>query len=238
MGGGLPVGKSLQAGIDTLKRLIDNTAAASGGSLLMGGVGDDKLYDPYYRAIADCCDYAAEKQGSPGPCRTAECHRPAAPPLRRTGESPQLPPVVRSGQYLLPDGKLNPADDAPSVAGLVTGMCVKDFTMSEVDGKLVKEVMVTPGTGKVDFPAVMARLKQEDSPPARWSSKDSPAATPNNSSARPNKPASSSNSWSPASSVPHVHGFALYMFVDRRQRPGDRLRSNTICHDTAPTNSG
>ena len=28
---------------------------------MMGGVGDPKLYDAYYKAIAECCDYAAEK---------------------------------------------------------------------------------------------------------------------------------------------------------------------------------
>jgi len=50
------------------------------------------------------------------------------------------------------DGKLNPVDDAPTVDGLVTGMCVKDF-------RRPKDVLVTPGTGEVDFPAVFARLK-------------------------------------------------------------------------------
>jgi len=35
----------------------------------------------------------------------------------------------------------------------VVGMSVKDY-------KHPKDVSVTPGTGKVDFPAVMARLKQ------------------------------------------------------------------------------
>ncbi len=44
-------------------------------------------------------------------------------------------------------------DDAPSVAGLVVGMCVKDF-------RLPKEVMLTPGTGMVNFPEVMARLRK------------------------------------------------------------------------------
>ena len=51
------------------------------------------------------------------------------------------------------DGKLGPVDDAATVDGLVSGMSVKDFQPP-------KEVFVTPGTGKVDFPKVMARLKQ------------------------------------------------------------------------------
>jgi sugar phosphate isomerase/epimerase len=51
------------------------------------------------------------------------------------------------------DGKLDPVDDAPSVAGLVCGMSVKDY-------RHPKEVLVTPGTGKVDFPAVLERLRK------------------------------------------------------------------------------
>ena len=51
------------------------------------------------------------------------------------------------------DGKLNPVDDAATVDGLVAGMSVKDF-------RLPKEVNVTPGTGQVDFPRVLARLQR------------------------------------------------------------------------------
>ena len=51
-----------------------------------------------------------------------------------------------------------PAEKA--VNGLVTGMCIKDFQMSVVDGKPRKEVMLKPGTGRVDFPKIAAALKQ------------------------------------------------------------------------------
>ena len=51
------------------------------------------------------------------------------------------------------DGKLSPIDDAATVDGLVVGMCIKDY-------KHPKNVDVTPGTGQVDFPAVLARLKK------------------------------------------------------------------------------
>jgi hypothetical protein len=51
------------------------------------------------------------------------------------------------------DGKLDPVDDAATVDGLVVGICIKDY-------KHPKNVAVTPGTGQVDFPAVLARLKQ------------------------------------------------------------------------------
>jgi sugar phosphate isomerase/epimerase len=50
-------------------------------------------------------------------------------------------------------GKLDPVDDVPSVDGLVAGVSVKDFVPP-------KEVAVTPGTGKVNFREVLARLKK------------------------------------------------------------------------------
>ena len=50
------------------------------------------------------------------------------------------------------DGKLDPVDDVASVDGLVAGVNVKDF-------RLPKEVLVTPGTGMVDFRRVFAGLQ-------------------------------------------------------------------------------
>ena len=53
------------------------------------------------------------------------------------------------------DGKLDPVDDASTVNGLVSGMCVKDY-------RHPKNVLVTPGTGQVDFPRVLEKLWQGD----------------------------------------------------------------------------
>jgi sugar phosphate isomerase/epimerase len=155
-GGGISVAKSLQAGIDDLKRLIDNCAACGGQSLLMGGTGDQKTFAAYYQAIAQCCDYAA----SQGVGITIKPHGG----LNATG--PQCREIVQrvdhknfriwydAGNILYySNGELDPMKDAPSVDGLVVGMCVKDY-------RHPKNVAVTPGTGQVDFPAVMARLRQ------------------------------------------------------------------------------
>ena len=60
-GGGIPVAKSLKAGIEALRKLIDNCAVCDVGNLLMGGIGNADIYDAYYKAISECCDYAAEK---------------------------------------------------------------------------------------------------------------------------------------------------------------------------------
>jgi len=155
-GGGIPVEKSLQAGIEGLRRLIDNCAACRVGNLLMGGIGNEKLYDAYYKAIAECCDYAAEK----GIGISVKPHgglNATGPQCRKTiemvGHKNFRIWYDPGNIYYYSDGKLDPVADAATVDGLVVGMCVKDY-------KHPKKVDVTPGTGQVDFPAVLARLKQ------------------------------------------------------------------------------
>jgi len=155
-GGDIPVNKSLEAGIEGLKKLIDNCAACGAGNLMMGGVGDEKLYDAYYKAIAECCDYAAEK----GIGISVKPHgglNATGPQCRKTIEMVNHKNFRiwydPGNIYYYSDGKLNPVDDAASIDGLVVGMCIKDY-------KHPKTVDVTPSTGMVDFPAVLARLKQ------------------------------------------------------------------------------
>lgn len=153
-GGDIPVGESLQAGIDGLKKLIDNCAACGAKNLMMGGVGDEQLYEPYFAAIRACCDYAAERKigismkphgglNATGPqCRKS---------IEKVGHKNFRIWYDPGNIFYYSDAKLNPIDDAATVDGLVIGMSVKDY-------KHPKEVMITPGTGMVDFSAVMARL--------------------------------------------------------------------------------
>jgi sugar phosphate isomerase/epimerase len=155
-GGDIAAAKSLKAGIEDLRKLIDNCAACGAKNLLMGGTGDKQVYEAYYKAIAECCGYAAEK----GIGISIKPHGG----LNATG--PQCRKAVElvdhksfriwydPGNILYySDGQLDPVADAATVDGLVTGMCVKDY-------KHPKNVAVTPGTGQVDFPAVLARLKK------------------------------------------------------------------------------
>ena len=162
-GGRFPVHESIEAGVAGLKRLIDNCAAAKAWSLLLGGIGSEKLNSAYYECVAQCCDYAAEKGvglalkphgglNATGPqCRKA---------VERVGHKSFTLWYDPGNVYYYSEGRINPVEDAATVAGLVSGMCVKDFTMSEVDGKLKRRVDVTPGTGKVDFSALMKVLAQ------------------------------------------------------------------------------
>ncbi len=155
-GGGIPVARSLKAGIEGLKKLIDNCAAAGAGNLLMGGIGNKKLYAAYYKAIAECCGYAAEK----GVGLSVKPHgglNATGPQCRKTVEAvghKNFRIWYDPGNiFYYSGGKLDPVADAATVDGLVVGMCVKDY-------RHPKEVMVTPGTGQVDFPKVLARLKK------------------------------------------------------------------------------
>jgi len=155
-GGGIPVEKSLKAGIEGLSKLIDNCAACGAKNLLMGGTGNEKLYNLYYKAIAECCDYAAEK----GIGISIKPHgglNATGPQCRKTVEMvghKNFRIWYDPGNILYySNGELDPVDDAATVDGLVVGMCVKDY-------RHPRNVSVTPGTGKVDFPAVLARLRE------------------------------------------------------------------------------
>lgn len=154
-GGDIPVATSLQAGIEGMRKLVDNCVAAGVGNLMMGGVTDAGLHDVYYKAIAECCDFAAEKgigisvkphggTNATGPqCRQI---------IETVGNKNFRLWYDPANIFYYSDGKLNPVDDAATVDGLVVGMSVKDY-------RDPKNVDLTPGTGQVDLVQVMARLK-------------------------------------------------------------------------------
>jgi len=154
-GGGIPVDQSLEAGIEGLRTLIDNCAACGATNLLMGGTGNEKLFPLYYKAIAECCDYAAE-HGMGISIKPHGGLNATGPQCRKTVEMvghENFRIWYDAGNiYYYSNGELSPVDDAPSVDGLVTGWCIKDY-------KHPKEVSVTPGTGQVDFAAVFAKLR-------------------------------------------------------------------------------
>jgi sugar phosphate isomerase/epimerase len=154
-GGDIPL-DSVDAGIAGMQRLIDNCVAAQVANLMMGGVGTLELAAVYYKAIGEACGYAEEKgvgisvkphggTNATGPqCRAL---------IEKIGKKNFRLWYDPGNIYYYSDGKLDPVDDAASVDGLVAGMSVKDY-------KEPKSVDVTPGTGMVDFPRVLARLQQ------------------------------------------------------------------------------
>ena len=155
-GASFPFEKSIDSGIAGLKRLIDNCAAAGSPNLLLGGAGKPEQTGSYYKVVAECCGYAASKGVLVGvkPHGGTNATGPACRGLvARVGHKNFGIWYDPGNIFYYSDGKIDPVDDAPTVDGLVVGMCVKDFRMP-------KEVMVTPGTGMVRFREVMARLKR------------------------------------------------------------------------------
>lgn len=154
--GGFPADLSVDAGVEGLKKLIDNCAAAGGKTLMVVGTETQALFNVYCRIIAECCAYAAEKNvgltlkphgglNANGPqCRKA---------IEKVGHKNFSLWYDPGNIFYYSDGTLDPVDDSATVDGIVTGMCVKDFLPP-------KNVFVTPGTGKVDFPKVLSRLIQ------------------------------------------------------------------------------
>ena len=156
-GGDLNIATSSDGGVSVLRHMIDLCAAAQCKSILLGGVGNPKFVAAYYDAIAKCADEAAAKN----------VMLAIKPHGGTNGTGSQLRDAVKKVNnknfriwydagniYYYSDGKISPVDDAPSVAGLVTGWCIKDFTMQPK-----KDVDITPGTGQVDFKSVFAKLK-------------------------------------------------------------------------------
>ncbi len=138
-----------------LERLIDNSAACGCPHLMLGGTSED-LQARYYKIVADCCDYAqakgvglSVKPHGGSNASGAQCRKI----IDRIGHKNFRIWYDPGNVFFYSDGKLDPADDAAAVDGVVVGMSVKDF-------RPPKDVELTPGTGKVDFVKVLAGLKQ------------------------------------------------------------------------------
>jgi len=140
---------------DGLKRLIDNTAACGSPHLLLGGTAEARAA-AYYKTVADCCDYAASKNVmlSIKPHGGSNANGDQCRKLvDRIGHKNFRIWYDPGNIFYYSDGKLDPVEDAATVDGVVTGMSVKDFLPP-------KEVNLTPGTGKVAFDKVLARLRK------------------------------------------------------------------------------
>jgi len=155
-GGDFPVQKSIEAGIEGLKRLIDNCAACRCPRLLLGGTGKEELIQPYYKVVAECCDYAASKRVSlsvkphgGSNATSAQCRKI----IEMVGKKNFGLWYDPGNIFYYSGGTIDPVNDVSSADGLIVGWSVKDF-------KPPKEVMVTPGTGQVNFREVFARAKK------------------------------------------------------------------------------
>jgi sugar phosphate isomerase/epimerase len=155
-GGDFAVQKGIDAGVNGLKRLVDNVAAAQCPRLLLGGTSKAELVEPYYKVVAECCDYAASKH-------VALSIKPHGGTNATGGECRRLVEKVGSKNLRIwydpgnimyySQGQIDPVNDVDSVRGLIAGMSIKDF-------RPPKEVLVTPGKGLVNFREVLLRAKR------------------------------------------------------------------------------
>jgi sugar phosphate isomerase/epimerase len=157
-GGDIGAEISVEEGIKGLRRLVDVCAAAGVGDVLLGGVEKENLFAPYYKAVSECCAYAAEKKVG----LSLKPHgglNATGPQLRKclaAITSPYVKIFYDAGNILYySNGKVNPVEDCATLDGVVAGWCVKDF-----QAKPKRDVELTPGDGLVDFQGVFARLKK------------------------------------------------------------------------------
>lgn len=147
---------SIEYNVKSLERLIEHCVACGSSDLLLGGVDEVVLQAPYYAAVWEVCDFAAARlvrltikphggQIATGPqCRAAIAS--VDQPNFRLWYDP-------GNVFYYSDGALDPVTDAATVDRLVAGMSIKDFLPP-------KNVDVTPGIGRVDFSAVLSRLRK------------------------------------------------------------------------------
>jgi sugar phosphate isomerase/epimerase len=169
--GGFPVQKSIDEGIKGLRHLIDCCAVAGSKTLLLGGTGDEKTFDAYYKAVAECCDYAAIKNVG----MTIKPHgglNATSAQVRKiiqTVAKKNLTVCYDAGNIAFySNGAMDPVKDAADVDGLVSCWTIKDFSPTKRTppakgarpSKYTGDVALTPGTGTVNFKAVFARLRQ------------------------------------------------------------------------------
>lgn len=153
--GSFDVSKSLETGISQLKRYIDNTASLGAPVVHFGGTREE-LMDKYIEAIGECCDYAADKgvklslKPHGGSNTSGKDCRRYVDRIKHKNFGLWYDP---GNVYYYTDGFLDPVEDAENIDNIVFGMSIKDF-------KMPKDVAVTPGTGMVDFPRLLSRLRK------------------------------------------------------------------------------
>lgn len=152
-GGSFDTRESVETCISQLKRLIDNSVLCGSPVIQLNDVSAPEIMGTYYKVIKECCDYALEKgilltlkpHGSTG----AECRKRIEEVGHRNFKLWYDPGNV----CFYTDGKVNPVEDAAGLGGIVVGTVIKDF-------RLPKSVNITPGTGMVDFPGLIAVLQK------------------------------------------------------------------------------
>ena len=154
------IAQSAEAGAEQFKHCVDLAAAAGIPHVLTTGVNDGALRGAYAKALQIAAPYAAEKgvviglKPHGGVTRTGlECRR-FAEEVGLAGFGLWFDP----GNFVFYD-RLDPAEEVKPMAEYCVGVCLKDCAIKP-DGK--PDVMIQPGTGRVDFPACLRALKDAE----------------------------------------------------------------------------
>lgn len=137
-----------------LRTIISRAKALGLTYLVLTGTHDESKYQAWYAATEQALDFAQEQgvkvllKAHGGMCALAEDLRYALDRLPH----PNFGICYDPGNIYYYTGE-KAEEDLPKIAGRVAAMCIKD----EVGGKH-GEVMVTPGTGLVDFPRIFSIL--------------------------------------------------------------------------------
>lgn len=153
--GGPPVDESLEAGMRAMRRLVANCRRCGCRTILLGGTTREDLFNDYYRTVKIVCGEAAQagvqlvlKPHGGLNMTGAQCRR-----IVEHVDHDNFRIWYDPGNiYYYTEGELDPLDDVVEVAGLVSGMCVKDFMPPD-------QVTINPGSGQVNFPVLMQRLR-------------------------------------------------------------------------------
>jgi sugar phosphate isomerase/epimerase len=152
-GGEFELNKPIHECSVQLRRVVD-LAVICGAPCVQVNEPSKIEADPvFYRVMAECADYAAGRHVvlavHPHGFSGAHIRRQ----LRMVGD-PNIRIMYDPGNVgFYSNGSIDLVDDAAALDGVVHGMSVKDFRLEP------RDVMITPGTGKVDFARVLARLR-------------------------------------------------------------------------------
>ena len=148
----LPINEQIK---DTRKQ-IDNRKTMGVEYLLTFGANNPKQYEDYYKLMQDAAPYAQER-GMKVVLKPHGGASGAAEEIMRClakVNHPNYKVWFDAGNILFYTGK-DPLEQLKPIARQVTGFCVKDCD------KQRGNVFLELGTGKIDFPAIFAALKQE-----------------------------------------------------------------------------
>ncbi len=146
---------SVEEGVAALNRELDYVGQLGARHVMTGGASQPEQYDTYYDIMRESAEYALHK----GITLMLKPHGGLSNTTHDTIESwkkvnhQNFKICYDAGNLLYYAGE-DPMAHIREIAPIVGGMCIKD----EIGGQQ-GDVMVTPGDGLVDFPAVFGALQ-------------------------------------------------------------------------------